>query len=334
MVTGLDAAALRFIDGAAPPRPPFEEEFVAFLRKALGATVSANASESRTDTLIEAGILNALSSRTILDVCCGRPLLLHSLIKQLKTDPNRQTEYRYVACDSMAGQEEFKLHIEELTIAASPLGVTVLPVLADAADPKAFASAVHAKFTGRFDLILFSNALHEVWPPAVPALLFTLVTLLEDEGRLVIVDPEPTWLLDEKRWKSIAKLDDLAIDWEASAVWLPSETYAGVLRRFGCTVTRFDADRTQAFWVLQATRPVEFDLCAGETLVREATELLKNALLDQSAAQIARYTACRKDLRTQVMASAEKRAIMYKAVEFLAVCASQARRFEVAREFR
>lgn len=251
----LSDPGVTFTNSARSSRPAFEAELSAFLRKALGPTVSSNVNSSRTDVLIEAAILDALSSRTILDVCCGWPLLLHKLIRQRENELTCGDEYCYVACDTIAAQDDFKLHIESLRVRAGPLGVTIHDVLGDAADPKAFASAVRDKFDGLFDLILFSNALHEVRPRAIPDLLFTLVSLLDDAGRLVIIDPDPTWLLEPSRWNGLAKLADLEIDWEATAVWLPSSTYSEILKGFGCTVTSLDAARSQAFWILQATRP-------------------------------------------------------------------------------
>jgi hypothetical protein len=238
--------------------PAFEAELCAFLWKALGPTVSPNVNSSRTDVLIEETIRGTLSSRAILDVCCGWPLLLHKLILQREEEQTFDGEYCYVACDIIAAQEDFKLHIEDLRGRRGSLGVTIHDVLGDAADPKALASAVRNKFDGPFDLILFSNALHEIRPRAIPDLLFTLVSLLHEAGRLVIIDPDPTWLLDPSRWNGLGKLADLEIDWEAAAVWLHSSTYSEILKGFGCTVTLTDARRSQPFWVLQVARESGF----------------------------------------------------------------------------
>jgi hypothetical protein len=155
--------------------------------------------------------------------------------------------------------------------------------------------------------------------------------LLTKNGHLVVLDPEPTWLLDATRWEEIKELSDLSIDWEAQAVWLAAETYRKMLRKFGCTVSDFGAHRSQSFWVLQANRNV-LNLTNRGQLIKEATVIMKQALRHQLHQEVERYIDCRDGLGAELgkVGLRYNKALLLKAVEFFSVCASQARRVEAA----
>lgn len=314
----------------------FDDQFIELLSKALIPTCSENAKTSRTDNLILAAILDAcIGKGTILDLCCGWPLLLEKLIEQLLKDKKRETEYHYVACDMIASTEDFKRRWRELEERAKEFSsFRMSPIPTDVSNPKLMINALRTAHPGKFDFIVLANSLHEIPPSATPELLFTLVELLEDNGHLVLLDPEPSWLLHGERWEEAEELNKLTIDWEARAVWLPQVMYQTMLEKFGCTVKELDAPRSQEFWVLQITRPPGNGLLDREKVIKEATEIIQAALHLQLRDEIRRYVECREGLSTQLSKPGmrPKKKLLNKAVEFFSVCASQARRFEVAIE--
>jgi len=327
----IDSAALSFADSARAAKH-FEDEFIKFLKNALKPPLSTNASDSRNDIDIQYGIVNAApQNHKILDLCCGWPLFLEKLIIQLRSETPRQGEYHYVACDVNAWQEEFKRELSTLEEKANGLGVKVYRLFADVSEPT-LRDIVRAVYKEPFDVILFSNALHEIPPRAVPELLFTLISLLEDHGQLVILDPDPDWFFDTKRWVNIEHLHRLPIDWEANGVWLPPTLYGDMLEKFGCSVKVFRANDSQTFYVLQAHRGT-FDISKRVQLIEEAKEMLKQVIKIQLQTQVDRYIQCRKDLMSHLdLGEGEKKRLLYKAVEFFTICASQARRVEVKQE--
>lgn len=332
------AKELGFLEPPPPAGRPrarqrtFEVELIDFLSKAL-APSAENSKTSRIDNLIVTAILNArVAQGAILDVCSGWPLLLEKLIEQLTKDRTREGDYHYVACDMIVSTDAFKHKWEKLrrkTKNSKSLKISRIP--ADASEPEVLKNALRTAHKGKFDFILLANALHEIPPAARPELLLTLVELLTKNGHLVVLDPEPTWLLDPTRWEEIKELSDISIDWEAQAVWLPAETYRKMLRKFGCTVSDFDAPRSQSFWVLQANRNV-LNLTNRGQLIKEATVIMKQALRRQLHQEVERYVDCRDGLGAELgkVGLRYNKALLLKAVEFFSVCASQARRVEAS----
>src|SRR5207248_2036170 len=141
---------------------------------------------------------------------------------------------------------------------------------ANAADPDALKSAIGRYHPGKFDIILFANALHEITPARIPSLLFTLVELLTDHGVLAVLDPDPAYLLDKELWKDIQDLRQLGIDLEAKVVWLPQDTYQRVFTGFGCSAEPQDVRKGQEFWVLHVKRDVNFDITRRDQLIENA----------------------------------------------------------------
>jgi hypothetical protein len=339
MIPGLDIE-LGFLEPSPPVgktrvrRPRFEDELITFLSSALRPT-SENSRTSRIDNLIVTAILNDHLSRVthgaILDVCCGWPLLLEKLIEQLITDKKRTGEYHYVACDVVVSSNEFKRKLKKLENRAQGL-LKITNRLTDVSRPEQFKSSLRTTGEEKFDFILLANALHEIPLQARPELLFTLVELLKPRGVLVLLDPEPRWLLDPKRWQEIKQLSELRIDWEAEAVWLPAEVYSSVLRDFGCVVTNFDAPRSQVFWVLQANRQ-QARITNRKQLIAKASRVMKKALRVQLNEQIERYIDCREGLETALNRTGltYNKALFLRAVEFFSVSASQAKRLETLR---
>jgi hypothetical protein len=332
MTTTLNHPSLSAISSARSAADPFQEEFIKFFWKGVGPTISANLDISRTDILIEAGILNtAVDSHRILDLCSGWPLLLQNLIKQLSSDPQRRENYHYVACDMNISSDD--QHWAELVSTAKKHGIKLSLVSTNVSESDALRGTLRVKAKSKFDLILFSNALHEISPAKIPQLLFTLVDLLSDQGQLVLIDPKSTWLLDPERWSNLERLNQLEVDWEANAVWLPEETYRSILRLFGCTVRSFVPERSQWFYVLHAHRK-NFNASERIQLVKEATDILRQALHTQIESENKRYISCRGELTHQLINSLNhnKNQLLYKAVEFCSVCASQAKRVEASEQ--
>lgn len=322
--------AAQFVS-AARGSESFDAQLIAFLRKGFGPTLSSNARASRTDVLIEKVLVNAKRAGTILDLCSGWPLFLaEHLIEQHSNNRVREGSCRYVACDASYGHEGIQHKLRELKGRGRSSGVEIFDLPADASRPADLHDHLRRTVDGQFDLIFFANALHEIPLPSIPELLFTLVELLADDGQLVIIDPETNWLLHPSRWV-LDHLEDLPVDWEDLAVWLPKDLYHGMLAEFGCDVQYIDAPRTQAFYVLQAHRSTTFDVARRRELVNAATESLRDSLATQIKHEIERYVECREELRAALpnALDEQKKPLLHKAVEFFSICASQARRIEI-----
>jgi SAM-dependent methyltransferase len=313
----------------------FEQELIRFLSKALAPT-SESSKTSRIDNLIVTAILNRHLSQVprgaILDVCCGWPVLLEKMIEQLLKDKTRSGQYHYVACDMAVSTDAFRHKWQKLMTSARKsklLKMSKIP--ADVSEPEVFRNALRTAHEDKFDFILLANALHELPFETRPELLLTLVELLKPNGHLVVLDPEPTWLLDPKRWEEIKELHELSIDWETQAVWLPSKVYRTILQKFGCTVTDFDAKRSQTFWVLQANRGAG-KITNRDRLIVEATKIMNKALHLQLYQEVERYVECRDGLGAEFskLGLGPNKQFLLKAVEFFSVCASQARRVEAS----
>jgi hypothetical protein len=316
---------------------PFDVEFNEFLAKALVPSVSENINTSRTDiVLLEAILREHINARTILDVCCGRPLLLEKLIEQIALRPDEAKDYYYVGCDKDAADESFRNMWNQLNQQATSLGFRTACAHADAADSSSLKHAIERYHPGAFDIILFANALHEITPSKIPSLLFTLVELLTDDGVLVVLDPDPTWLLDKDRWEDVQDLRQLGIDWEAKAVWLPQETYQRVFRSFGCSAESQDVRRGQEFWVLHVKREMDFDSTHRYELIQNARRILGEAIHQQLLLQNDRSRDCRVELVNELrrMIGRDSKRIRNKGVEFFSICTSQARRLEAANKLQ
>jgi hypothetical protein len=310
---------------------PFDVEFNDFLAKALVPSVSENVSTSRTDIVLLETILHEHpDARTILDVCCGRPLLLEKLIEQIQEHPQQSKDYYYVGCDRDAADESFRTMWSHLNQQAMDLGFRTDCAHADAADPDSLKNAIRRYHKGSFDIVLFANALHEITPLKIPSLLFALVELLKDTGVLVVLDPDPAWLLDENRWKGVQDLRQLGIDWEAKAVWLPQDTYQRVFTSFGCSVEPQVVKKSQEFWALHVRRNANFEVTDGDRLIESAKEIMKEAISRQLLEQKDRSIKCRVELINELRRTVGRdgKLIRNKGVEFFSICTSQARRYE------
>jgi hypothetical protein len=322
--------AFDFTDNARPS-VPFDEEFIEFLGKALVPSFSDNVSTNRTDILIEDSIFGTQdNARNILDVCCGRPLLLEKLIQELTIGRQDEKPYHYVGCDRDAADDSFRDMWRKLDQQAESVGFKTSCAVADASDPDSLVPSLRRYHSGSFDIIYFANALHEITPSAIPSLLFTLVELLAKDGILIVLDPDPTWLMNPKRWEDLQELSQLAIDWEAKAVWLPQSTYKGILEDFGCSVNPRHAERSQEFWVLYVRQGPSFDPRKRKELVANAAMTISDAINTQLQEQNQRVISCRLELIEELkrVVRRDKRRIRTKGMEFFCLSASQARRVD------
>lgn len=127
------------------------------------------------DELLAASSHDLLS---LLDVACGRGQMVRSMQQAMSELARRRI--RYVGYDA---EQAYVKQTKDLGVEAGLLAVDTrigeivnLPKLFPADD--------------KFDLIVFTNTLHEIASTSLPALLLDLIIRLKDQGRLFIYDVE------------------------------------------------------------------------------------------------------------------------------------------------
>jgi SAM-dependent methyltransferase len=307
-------------------RPRHIETLFPFFHRALLPEPSPKNDPDRFDVALADLLVNPTAPTNVLDLGCGQWLLLEKILQQ-HDGRCLQAPCSYLGIDLNSDPRAQRW--KQLTDRCVTCFPNVEHLRFDLLQDEGLVSALEKRKP--FDLVVLSFVLHELPPQRGLRLLELLLPCLAEDGRLAVIDPDFSWCFSPEAWSRREEwhFEDIAVEWEAEAVWHSTQGIECVLRAMGFDATAHFYQRSQGLWAAIARRNKH----VGQARTADGMASLKQQLTTQIDAELKRIAVLRQNLCDLFRRSSGLNGeVLVKTVEFLSACASQCRRLEAREE--